>query len=229
MATRRWFPASRVVQNTLITKTTAFMADGNNRNNIGFASNTPSGIWYDTTYAPKLMRYNTVYQLWQNPVTSTKPVLDDLKDAESEFFSLYRVFYATVKASPLVTNAYLEDMGFPPRPSGGRSPHPVDKLFIDLNVMPMGNLIIKAAFENRDTGSSVIPEYLTGAVVYYLVSDTPVTDQNSLAFSKLATRSPLELTFEPAQRGKMVYLAARWQNRRGELGPWSEIVSCVIP
>jgi hypothetical protein len=229
MATKTWFPASRTARNIFVTKTTAFMADGNNRDNIGFAAGTPNGAWYDTTYAPKLARYNTTYQLWQNPVTSTKPVLDDLKDAEKDFFPIYRAFYATVKASPLVTNAYLEDMGFPPRPDGGHSPHPVDKLFVDLNVMPMGNLVVKATFENRDTGSSVIPYYLTGAVVYYLISDTPVTDQNMLAFSKLATHSPLELIFEPAQRSKIAYLAARWQNRKGELGPWSEIVSCVIP
>ena len=62
-----------------------------------------------------------------------------------------------------------------------------------------------------------------------MVSDTPVVDQNALFHSKLATRSPHKFAFPPEQRGKTVYLAARWQNRRGELGPWSAIVSAIIP
>ncbi|MDR1525582.1 MAG: hypothetical protein LBS79_10080 [Tannerella sp.] len=68
-----------------------------------------------------------------------------------------------------------------------------------------------------------------GAVIYCAVSDTPVTDQNRLMQSKLVTRSPGNLDFSPGERGRIVYLAGRWQNRRGELGPWSEIVSAVIP
>jgi hypothetical protein len=133
------------------------------------------------------------------------------------------------KANPLATDAYLETMGFPPRPSGKHSRHPVDNLFVYLNALAIGAYTIKVAFENRDTGSSVVPEYLTGVVLYYSVSDTPITNPNDLAQSRLATRSPHEFSFDPSQRSKTAYLAGRWQNRRGELGPWSEIVSIVIP
>jgi hypothetical protein len=31
------------------------------------------------------------------------------------------------------------------------------------------------------------------------------------------------------QRGKTVYFALRWENTRGEKGPWSEIMSAIIP
>jgi hypothetical protein len=213
----------------MITKTAAFMAVEDNRMLIGFGSQTPYGMWYDANYVPKQTAYFTAYQTWDNPATSTPLALDNLKDAEEAFFPVYREFYGTVKASPLVTNAYLEEMGFPPRPSGGHSPHPVDKSFIDLIVKPLGNLVLSAAFVNRDTGSSVIPYYLTGAVIYYAVGDMPVTDQNALPFSRLASRSPLELSFDPEMRGQTVSLAARWQNQRGELGPWSEIVTAIIP
>jgi hypothetical protein len=213
----------------MITKTTGFMAVEDNRIAIGFGHETPYGIWFDTYYVPKQTVYSAAYATWDNPATSTPVALDDLKDAENEFFPLYHTFYGTVKASPLVTNARLEELGFPPRPSGGHSPHPVDKTFIDLFVKPLGNLVLSAAFLNRDTGSSNIPYYLSGAVIYYAVGDTPVADQNLLPYSRLASRSPFELIFEPEQRGKMVSLAARWQNRRGELGPWSEIVTVIIP
>lgn len=37
------------------------------------------------------------------------------------------------------------------------------------------------------------------------------------------------LTFDENQRGKTVYFALRWENTRGEKGPWSQIVSSIIP
>ncbi|MDR0613092.1 MAG: hypothetical protein LBG45_06375 [Dysgonamonadaceae bacterium] len=228
-AGKTWFPASRKERHALIAKTTAFTSVDANRILIGFGSDTPNGVWFDIAYIPKLTVYDAAYRKWDTPATSTLMALDDLKDAEKIFFPVYREFYAMAKASTIITNAYLEDMGFPPRPSGSRTPHPVDKTFITLHVKPLGNLVLSAAFEDRDTGKSIIPYYLTGAVIYYAVSDTPVTDQKELVHSQLATRSPLELIFDTTQRGKTVYLAARWQNRRGELGPWSEIIFAVIP
>ncbi|MDR1896627.1 MAG: hypothetical protein LBR10_07550, partial [Prevotellaceae bacterium] len=182
-----------------------------------------------TVYTSKLLIYNTEYGLWLNPATSTPLVLDDLKDAENAFFPVYRDFYGMVKASPLVTNADLEGMGFSPRPDGSRSHHPVNKMFININVIPFGAYILKIAFENRDTGSSVIPYYLAGAIIFFRVSDTPVTDPNELTQFVLATRSPYKLVFDPSQRGKYVYIAARWQNKRGEKGHWSEIICVVVP
>lgn len=229
MVNNSWFPNGRKERNAIVTMTAAFMGDLDSRVAIGFGADTPNGEWYDAACKPKQTDYLAKYQMWANPVTSTVVALDDLKDAEEAFFPVYRTFYAMVKASALVTNGQLEEMGFPPRRSGGNAHHPVDKTFIDLNVVPIGNLVLNVAFEDRDTGKSNVPYYLTGAVIYYFISDTPITSQELLAYSRLATRSPFELVFDPTERGKTVYLAARWQNRRGELGPWSEIVSAVIP
>ncbi|MDR2139069.1 MAG: hypothetical protein LBP50_05940 [Tannerella sp.] len=229
MANKNWFPTSRKERNALITKTTEFTSVEDNRILIGFGPATPLGAWYGTTYSPGLTAYNTAYQIWDTPATSTRLALDNLKDAEHVFFPVYREFYGTVKASPLVTNAQLEAMGFPPRSSGGHSPHPVDGTFIDLILKPLGSMALSVGFVNRDTGSSFVPYYLTGAVIYYAVGETPVSDQNALPHSRLASHSPFELIFNPSERGLTVSLAARWQNRRGELGPWSDIVTAVIP
>jgi hypothetical protein len=229
MSNIRWFPDARKNRYAIIVVTTDFMNITSNRAAIGFDPESADGIWYDSVYTPKLLDYMKNYSLWLNPSTSTALALDNLKDSENAFFPLYRQFHATVKASPVVTNAQLEGMGFPPRSSGGHSPHPVDKYFIDISVKPLANLVLSIAFENRDTGKSTIPYYLTGAVIYYAVSDTPITDQEDLTHSRLATRSPLEMIFSPQDRGRTVYIAARWQNRRGERGPWSEIVAVIIP
>jgi hypothetical protein len=228
-ANNNWFPNKRTDRHALISKTATFMTVGANRNAIGFESNSASGRWYDTVYSPIADRYFSKYRLWADPLTGTVVALDNLKDAEAALFPLYRRFHALVKASPVVTNGQLEETGFLPRRSGGRSSHPVDRLFISLHAVPTGNMVLGIAFENRDTGRPTVPYYLAGAAICYAVSDTPVSDQRQLDRSILATRSPAKLVFAPGERGRTVYLAARWQNRRGRYGPWSEIISAVIP
>ncbi|MDR1221638.1 MAG: hypothetical protein LBL07_01990 [Tannerella sp.] len=229
MSESKWFPGTRADRHVLIAKTATFMSDPENRATIGFATTTPSGAWFDTAYAPKSTIYEAAYQKWADPATNSSTALDNLKDSEKEFFPIYRTFYGAVKGSPLVSNASLEEMGFPPRPSGGHSPHPVDKLFVDINASPMGNYTIRVTFVNRDTGKSNVPDYLTGVVIYYVVSSTPIENPADLAFSRLATRAPYELTLDPALQGKTLYLAGRWQNARGELGPWSSIIKIIVP
>jgi hypothetical protein len=45
----------------------------------------------------------------------------------------------------------------------------------------------------------------------------------------MASRTPHTLQFTEEDRGKTVYIALRWQNERGNTGPWSDIKSTVIP
>jgi hypothetical protein len=210
-------------------KTLNFMSNTENRDAIGFEETSKNGVWYDTVLYPEMDAYFAAYDLWVNPTSSTPVVYENLLDAEKRMFTVYRKFHSLVVATPIVTNGQLEEMGFPARSSGGKTPHPVDSAFITVKLIPVGNLAVNIAFEDRDTGKSNIPYYLTGAVIFFKVSDAPATDQNEFPESELATRSPYKMKFDPSQRGKYLSVAARWQNRRGEKGPWSQIVTIVIP
>jgi hypothetical protein len=65
--------------------------------------------------------------------------------------------------------------------------------------------------------------------IAWALSDTPVTRWNELTHSNVDTNSPFTLVFENDQCGKTIYFAIRWENTRGEKGPWSEITSAIIP
>jgi hypothetical protein len=47
--------------------------------------------------------------------------------------------------------------------------------------------------------------------------------------SVFSTRSPYVFTFDENMRGKTVYFCLRWENTRGQKGPWSAIYSAIIP
>ena len=65
-------------------------------------------------------------------------------------------------------------------------------------------------------------------LVYKVGADAPasIDECNSNA---LISRSHQRLSFSQSQRGKTIYAYARWVNRNGKNGPWSNQISAIIP
>jgi hypothetical protein len=82
---------------------------------------------------------------------------------------------------------------------------------------------------DSESGKRAKPEHANGAVLFWSVSETVITNPEDLKTSLLVTRTPHIMRFPPPDRGKILYIAGRWQNGVGEKGPWGEIVSAVIP
>jgi hypothetical protein len=64
--------------------------------------------------------------------------------------------------------------------------------------------------------------------LYGMASATAVTDPATLTFLGTITKSPFTQLLGSADAGKTAYFAARWQTRKGLLGPWSPIISYVV-
>jgi hypothetical protein len=79
------------------------------------------------------------------------------------------------------------------------------------------------------SGRKAKPAGVQGFEMSWVISDTPPADWSQLAHSSFCTRTPLRLSFSGNERGKTLFFATRWENTRGEKGPWSEIMSVIIP
>lgn len=55
------------------------------------------------------------------------------------------------------------------------------------------------------------------------VTPATCTERNNI------TRSHQSIVFTPTQRGKTVYAYGRWVNRNGKFGPWSGMVTAIVP
>jgi hypothetical protein len=73
------------------------------------------------------------------------------------------------------------------------------------------------------------PSGYDGAVIIWDILDEPPTSIHDLTLHTMASRTPHALEFDETERGKTVYIAAAWQNERGLVGNWSEILNAVIP
>jgi len=73
------------------------------------------------------------------------------------------------------------------------------------------------------------PANCNGAMIAWAVLSEPPKGVAELTNKDLATRTPFTLRFDETERGKRVYVAVAWQNKRGKLGAWSNILNTVVP
>jgi hypothetical protein len=59
--------------------------------------------------------------------------------------------------------------------------------------------------------------------------DTPPDSLKDLVNSSFDTHTSFTFEFRGDERGKTVYFCLRWENTRGQKGPWSKIVNAIIP
>ena len=59
--------------------------------------------------------------------------------------------------------------------------------------------------------------------------DAPAATPDDCSLRNNVTRSHESIVFSPAQRGKSVNAFARWVNRNGKFGPWSGLVTAIVP
>jgi hypothetical protein len=76
--------------------------------------------------------------------------------------------------------------------------------------------------------SRAVPYGCNGCLVNYAWGQERVTGYEALTNTKLLTRSPETITLPPEAERCWFSCAARWQNGKGELGPWSDIVHVVV-
>jgi hypothetical protein len=65
--------------------------------------------------------------------------------------------------------------------------------------------------------------------IAWAFSEKPPTRWDELIHSIVDTSSPYIFIFENDFRGRTIYFALRWENTRGEKGPWTTIQSVIIP
>ena len=130
--------------------------------------------------------------------------------------------------NPIITDADRTRLGITVRDVDPTNiPVPATRPSLDVRVVYFRRLEVR--FQDMDSESRAKPYGINGAVINYAVLDAQPAGPDALARSVLATRTPHMLEFTEEERGKTVYIAIRWQNEKGQKGPWSEIESAIVP
>jgi hypothetical protein len=89
--------------------------------------------------------------------------------------------------------------------------------------------VVRIKFKAENAARRGKPEGVHGLECRWITAESQPALIEELLHSEFATRSPLELTFDEDRRGARLYFAARWEGNNGKKGPWSQIMSAVIP
>ena len=102
-----------------------------------------------------------------------------------------------------------------------------EEVELDIDVRGIRKIIVH--FRVKGSSGKAKPDRYDGAVIVWDVLDEPPHRPEQLKRHVLASRTPKEIVFDETERGKTVYVAAAWQNKRGNCGQWSEIHCAFIP
>jgi hypothetical protein len=173
--------------------------------------------------------FEQTLEIAETPSTRTKVTVQAKKDARKAVESKTRiVLKAYVTYNPAVTNADRDAMELPIHKTS-RTPVPVILSVPKAEVKLPSPAVVEIIFYDSEKQGKAKPAGAHGVEVDYAILDTPPDDWKQLVHSIFDTRSPLRLTFDGTDRGKTLYFALRWENTRGEKGPWSEIYNTIIP
>jgi hypothetical protein len=127
----------------------------------------------------------------------------------------------------LVSDADRENMQIPVH-KGGHTPAPVADKAPYVAATDHGPRQVRFEF-GESAVSKAKPAGQHGAEIASVIAEAKPDEMDDLTRSSFDTHTPLVLTFKESERGKRLWYAARWENTRGQKGPWGEIMSVVIP
>ncbi|MDR1127416.1 MAG: hypothetical protein LBL06_04725 [Treponema sp.] len=169
-----------------------------------------------------LTKYQTAYTACESP--NAGPI--DREDRRENRYALEgeirRIKNAYIDGDPngMVTNEVRMQFGLPPRDKS-HTPIEPPRETPAFSLVSGGYLQITVIHPAK-------PINYNGAVLFYCISDEPLTSHEELTSSKLLTRMKETLAFKDTERLKTLSAALCWQNGKGQLGPMSPIQSIII-
>jgi hypothetical protein len=181
-----------------------------------------------TPIQTQLTAYETAFEAAQNPNRGKIDVLNK-NEAKSALESSLRAFIkAYLTYNPAVSDADKESMGLPLH-DGTRTPVPppstIPELELDTSIIRQITVIF------RDSGSEKRgkPQGVHGIELRWSFLEPAPASVEDLKNSAFDTASPYTFAFDEADRGKTLYICPRWENNKGDKGPWGEIVKAIVP
>jgi hypothetical protein len=207
-----------------------YILDDANRVRMNFDAKTKPGEWL-LQVVVAFDKFKQLFTKWSDEPERSHALQYELEQAEKNVKAMFRQLYTSfLKTSPFVTNEDLIHMGLPERNDGPRKPAPVaTSAPFGMTRTPVAGRVEWHFYSMVNGIRQAKPEGQHGAEIRWEMQDSPVTDQELLRNSDFCTRSPFIRNFTGNERGKSIYYAMRWENTRGEKGPWSPVEVVYIP
>lgn len=173
--------------------------------------------------------WHTAYLVAIAPSTRTPVTVQNKDNQKIAALVLVRPYAITISLNQGVLSSDKLAIGVNPRTTGPTPVGPPTTLPV-LSLISATHLIHLLRYRDQDAPSTsrAKPPNVTQIQIYGAVSATVVSDPATLPLKTIATKVPVQISWDSGDVGKTAYYAARWQTRRGLAGPWSVISAIVV-
>jgi hypothetical protein len=220
MASKDWMPGSGEAVLRMATTWTGFLPAVREKTNMPEETET------------ELVQKTGAFQgLFQMPQSARTPAMNaEMRTARSELEAFMREVKRRYIFSPPLTEAEVISLGLTPRDN---TPTAVDPP----KARATGQIVYRGAgaIEVRIAPEAEISEDKRGyhgcKIVYDVkpIDAPPPASERELFDSRFTRRKRETFIFQPIDSGKKVYFSMRYENSKGEAGPWCPVFSAVIP
>lgn len=181
-----------------------------------------------TAIAAQVAAYAAAFAIATNPSTRTTPTIATKDAAKASSLALCRFYAITIRRNQGVSDALKAGLGLTivdptPTPIPPPSTSPI------LSIVAATPLQLTLRFADQNTPDKrAKPAGVLCLELFSVPSATVITNPDTIPFYGLVTKQPVAINFDSADVGKSAYIVGRWANRKGQTGPWSNIVQFTI-
>jgi hypothetical protein len=179
--------------------------------------------------------YNSKYKFSETPETRTSATVLARQEARTVYEKELRLAVkAYLNYSPNLTNKQRNLLGLNIHKTD-RTPIglPTEPPSMKVKVRTTAQLIVQFQQQRpgeKDPKRSLAKPYgMDGAIIKYDVLPEKPADHTEFRRHVFATRTPYIMNFPMVERSKTAYFVIAWVNEKGEVGPYSSVVSEIIP
>lgn len=181
-----------------------------------------------TAIAAQFTAWHAAYVAAITPATRTSVTVAAKDSARSTALAVVRPYAQQISVNSGVLPSNKVAVGVNPRTTIP-APVPVPSSSPVMSIDAIGVLTMDVRFQDPDAPMSrAKPFGATAVQVAVNVGVAAITDPALASFYAAFTKIPMRIDFQSGNAGKVATFFARWQNRKGEVGPWSSPVSANV-
>ena len=216
MPTRKPFPSKENELNTYFKLVVAYLTLHFSRLNVSEANKTLINELYDEWFI--------FYPLSQDHYKRSTMIVANKNRLRDSLITALRTVFADIPTSALTLQDRLT-LRLTERKSTRSAPvrpttHPIGQIYT-------GNFYQHTIYFTDEDGSLGKPKGVRGCQIWCKMGE-PITDLKELTFLGTCSASSFLHKFDFSDAGKRAHYWLRWENTRGEAGPWGPVVRATV-
>ncbi|MDR1674861.1 MAG: hypothetical protein LBR86_00080 [Tannerella sp.] len=185
-------------------------------------------VWMAGTFDPAADHWDSKYAAYLDPQTRTPLITAEKNAARKAYEPDVSLLLKGLRYNTRLTEDQRLELGLTDYDTS-HTPPSVLHSYPVVVVTPIGPGQLRLDWHDSLTGKKSKSHLVHGCEVRKAILPVPPKSAEEILPSEFSTRTPYFLEFDLSLRGQTVYFCFRWEDTRGRKGPWSGILSAIIP